>query len=69
MVTINAPMRRESQNGRPVGTVTAAICDALFAKKPKARYPLLPIWHISRLMPVRLMDSVLRKRAGLVRQG
>jgi hypothetical protein len=66
MVAINATLELEAQKGRPVQTVSAVVCEALLSKKPRIRYPLQAVWHIRKVMPPRLLDALLRKKAGLI---
>ncbi|MGF6638214.1 NAD(P)-dependent dehydrogenase (short-subunit alcohol dehydrogenase family) [Paraburkholderia sp. MM5496-R1] len=51
--------------GQPVETVSAVIRDALLKPRPKARYPLNPMWHISKFLPTRLLDKALCRRFNL----
>lgn len=55
----------ESRNGKPVGIVSAAIRDALLSPRPKLRYPLVVMWHLRKLIPMRLLDKMLCKNMGL----
>lgn len=64
-------MITHGREGLPAVVVAKAVHEALTAKRPKARIALvsgkLMNWTIPRLMPLRILDKVLGKGAGLVR--
>ena len=60
---------RSSRTGMPVSAVVHAVHHALFARRPKARYPVgwrtrLAVWASPRL-PTRLLDWIVLRTMGL----
>lgn len=55
----------ELKNAKPIKVVTDAIIHALEAKKPKARYPLVGLWHARKLIPTPLFDQLAIKLSRL----
>ena len=55
----------ELRKGDPVEKVCEAICRAIEAPRPRARYPLTALWYLARLVPARLLDRELTKRMRL----
>lgn len=51
----------ELKTAKPIKVVTDAIAHALEAPRPKARYPLLGLWHARKFIPDRLMDKIALK--------
>lgn len=51
----------ELKNAKPIKVVTDAICHALEDPRPKARYPLVGLWHARKLIPDRLLDRIAIK--------
>lgn len=56
---------REAVHGRPVSAVSAVVRHALLSDRPKARYPMEPIWFISKFLPTALLDRALCKKAAV----
>lgn len=54
-----------SLKGAPVQKVSQAVLNAIQAPRPKARYPLNPMWYLVRLLPTRLLDRLLAKKMAL----
>ena len=53
------------KTAKPMSAVTDAIIHALEAPKPKARYPLVGLWHLRKFMPDALLDRIIRKQVRL----
>ena len=51
----------ELKNAKPIKVVTDAIVHALEAPRPKARYPLVGLWHARKVIPDRLLDKIALK--------
>ena len=51
--------------GDPVGKVTAAICEAIEARHPRARYVLTRRWQLPRWIPAHMLDREINKRMKL----
>lgn len=60
-----AVVDEELRNGDPVEKVSEAICRAIESPRPRARYPLTPVWYLGRWVPDRLLDRELTKRLHL----
>ncbi|MES2126343.1 MAG: SDR family NAD(P)-dependent oxidoreductase [Pseudomonadota bacterium] len=56
---------KELKNAIPMEVVTNAICHALEARRPKARYPLTAMWHVRKWIPARWLDRLLIRAAAL----
>ncbi|MES2258988.1 MAG: SDR family NAD(P)-dependent oxidoreductase [Pseudomonadota bacterium] len=67
MAAMPAFVANEMKTAKPIGVVTDAICHALDADRPKARYPLIGMWHLRKVIPVRLLDQITIRLAGLKR--
>jgi NAD(P)-dependent dehydrogenase (short-subunit alcohol dehydrogenase family) len=51
-----------AKHGQPVETVSAVIREALLGPKPKARYPLNPMWYISKFLPTSTLDRMMCRK-------
>lgn len=68
MDALQALVERNARHGAPVERVSRAVYGALSAQRPRARYPLHPMWHLSRWLPTRLLDRMLAGKMGLRRR-
>ena len=63
---------RDGRKGCHPRQIAEAIYKAITAKKPRARYSIVPkplqAWLLSRVFPTRFTDRLLAKQFGLVRQ-
>lgn len=53
------------RKGDPPERVSRAIHEAIEARRPKTRYPLTPLWRLSRILDDRLLDFLTRSMMGL----
>ncbi|VXC11918.1 Short-chain dehydrogenase [Pseudomonas sp. 8AS] len=67
MDALQALVARNAEQGAPVGRVSQAVLRALQARRPRARYPLHPMWYLARCLPTRLLDRLLATRLALRR--
>lgn len=67
MAAMPAFVARELKNAKPMSVVTDAICHALGAPRPKARYPLVGLWYLRHLIPHGLFDRLTIRLSGLKR--
>ncbi|MGE8453592.1 MAG: hypothetical protein ACN6OP_23880 [Pseudomonadales bacterium] len=51
--------------GAPVELVSRAVLKAMEAPRPKARYPLSPMWLLAWMVPTRWVDRLLAKKLAL----
>jgi len=58
-------VRADVARGDPVGKVTAAICEAIEARHPRARYVLTKRWALPRWLPAHFLDREITKRMKL----
>jgi len=58
-------VRSDVARGDPVGKVTAAICEAIEARHPRARYVLTKRWALPRWLPAHFLDREINKRMKL----
>jgi NAD(P)-dependent dehydrogenase (short-subunit alcohol dehydrogenase family) len=65
MAAMPAFVAKELKNAKPMQVVIDAIVHALEAPKPKARYPLVGLWHARKFIPTRLFDRMAISMAGL----
>lgn len=65
MDALQALVTRNAEQGAPVGLVSQAVLRALEARRPRARYPLHPMWYLARWLPTRLLDRLLAARLAL----
>ena len=56
---------KELKQAKPMHVVTDAIIHALEAPRPKPRYPLVGLWYLGKIVPVRLLDRLMVKLTGL----
>jgi NAD(P)-dependent dehydrogenase (short-subunit alcohol dehydrogenase family) len=60
---------QEGANGFPAAVIGEAVCHALTAKNPKARYAVVPNrltnWIIPRLIPTRTLDKLVARFMGI----
>jgi NAD(P)-dependent dehydrogenase (short-subunit alcohol dehydrogenase family) len=56
---------KELKKAKPIQVVTDAICHALEAPQPKARYVLTGMWHVRKFIPTRWLDPLLNHLSGL----
>ncbi len=52
---------RELDRAKPISVVINAIVHSLEAERPKARYPLVALFNLSRFIPDRLFDRLMFK--------
>ena len=65
MAALGTMMAANAERGAAPALVSQAILRAIEAPRPKARYPLHPLWHLARWLPTRLLDRLMAKRVGL----
>lgn len=58
-------MAANAERGAAPAMASRAILRAIEAPRPKARYPLHPMWHLGRWLPTRLLDRLMARRVGL----
>ncbi len=56
---------KELKKAKPIRVVTDAICHALEAPKPKARYVLTGMWHVRKIIPTLWLDRLINHLSGL----
>ncbi len=54
-----AMFAKELKKAKPISVVTDAIVHALEARQPKARYVLIGMWHIRKIIPTGWLDRLL----------
>jgi NAD(P)-dependent dehydrogenase (short-subunit alcohol dehydrogenase family) len=69
MQALQGLMAAHAVQGAPVAKVSRAVLAALQSARPKARYPLRPMWYLVPLLPRRWLDRLLAKKLGLSRRG
>ncbi|QKE63521.1 SDR family oxidoreductase [Aquipseudomonas campi] len=65
MAALGTMMAANAERGAAPALVSQAILRAIEAPRPKARYPLHPLWHLARWLPTRLLDRLMARRVGL----
>jgi NAD(P)-dependent dehydrogenase (short-subunit alcohol dehydrogenase family) len=65
LVPFNAGLASEEAKAKPASSVTRKVLRALESPRPRPRYPLDPVWHIGRLLPDRMFDSLILKATGI----
>jgi NAD(P)-dependent dehydrogenase (short-subunit alcohol dehydrogenase family) len=68
MAALQRLVALNAEQGAPVSRVSQAVLTALEAPRPKARYPLHPMWYLARWLPTRLLDRLLGKKLSLPRR-
>ena len=53
------------QKADPVEKVSRAVHKAIATSRPKARYPLTPLWRVAKLLSDRLLDRLTRTAMGI----
>lgn len=66
MAALGTMMAANAERGAAPALVSQAILRAIEARRPQARYPLHPLWHLARWLPTRLLDRLMAKRVGLL---
>ena len=61
----NVSLAAEEAKAKPARTVTRKVLHAIQSPRPRTRYPLDPIWHIGRLLPDRMFDTLIFKALGI----
>jgi NAD(P)-dependent dehydrogenase (short-subunit alcohol dehydrogenase family) len=61
---MGAVMAREWKQAIPVSRAAGAIRRAIEARRPRARYPLTPLWYLRHLLGMRAFDAVANARMG-----
>lgn len=67
LVQFNAGLASEEAKAKPASSVTRKVLHALEAPRPRTRYPLDPVWHMGRLLPDRMFDSLIFKATGIAK--
>lgn len=60
-----AMFAKELKKAKPISVVTDAIVHALEARRPKARYVLIGMWHARKIIPTAWLDRLLNHASGL----
>ncbi len=60
-----AMFAKELAKAKPISVVTDAIVHALEARRPKARYVLVGMWHARKIIPTGWLDRLLNHVSGL----
>ena len=55
-------------SGATVGLVSQTVLTAIESPRPRARYPLNPLWFLAALLPTRWVDRLLAKKMALPRR-
>jgi NAD(P)-dependent dehydrogenase (short-subunit alcohol dehydrogenase family) len=63
----NTSIAASEDKAKPASTVAKKVLHALQISRPKARYPMDPIWHIGRWLPDKAFDSLIFKALGIAR--
>lgn len=61
----NASIAASEAKAKPASTVAKKVLHALQTPRPKARYPMDPIWHIGRWLPDKAFDGLIFKALGI----
>jgi len=59
-----AKLAEMGRKGDPVEVVSRAIHRAITASRPKTRYPLTPLWRLSRVLGDRALDRLVKSTMG-----
>lgn len=65
MAKLRTSLQETGRKGAPVELVSRAIYRAITAKRPKTRYPLTPLWRVSRIFGDRMLDRLAKSAIGL----
>ena len=65
MAALRAGLQETGRKGAPVELVSRAIHRAITSKRPKTRYPLTPLWRVSRIFGDRMLDRLAKSAIGL----
>lgn len=65
MAKVPAMLADMSRKAAPVELVSRTIHQAITARRPKTRYPLTPLWRISRICSDRVLDRLTRTAMGI----
>jgi NAD(P)-dependent dehydrogenase (short-subunit alcohol dehydrogenase family) len=65
MAEMRANLPETGRKGAPVELVSRTIHRAIASKRPKNRYPLTPLWRLSRIFGDRVLDRLAKSAVGL----
>lgn len=65
MAALRAGLKETGRKGAPVELVSRAIYRAITARQPKTRYPLTPLWRVSRIFGDRILDRLAKSAIGM----
>jgi len=65
MAALRSSLHETGRKGAPVELVSRAIYRAITARRPKTRYPLTPLWRVSRIFGDRMLDRLAKSAIGL----